>query len=291
MFPDQLERRFAACPVVYFPYGLCEPHGPHDALGLDALKAHGVCCAAARAHGGIVAPPEYWHCHELGIYASWLHNNVGQVERSWLTAVPPWMHFKHLCYHVRAADVLGFHVAVFVTGHYGPNWEDLKTMLALAQPWSGTRLFGLPDFEANTPGFHGDGKSGADHAGCVETSLLWALHPECVDVSRLPDPSQKGPHFAMGQTAFESNRRTGQRMVEDEVRWLGEMASKLLDEYAKVKPSHDRLRRFEDVERMWDEAVRPKVPDLASMRQTRPGDEPVPEHSKWYANWRVPDRA
>ena len=36
MFPDQLERAFAECPVVYFPYGLCEPHGPHNTLGLDA---------------------------------------------------------------------------------------------------------------------------------------------------------------------------------------------------------------------------------------------------------------
>ena len=28
MFPDELEAAFAACPVVYFAYGLCEPHGP-----------------------------------------------------------------------------------------------------------------------------------------------------------------------------------------------------------------------------------------------------------------------
>ena len=39
MFPDQLERRYADWPVLYQTYGLCEPHGPHNALGLDALKA------------------------------------------------------------------------------------------------------------------------------------------------------------------------------------------------------------------------------------------------------------
>ena len=32
MFPDQLEAALAACPVVYFPYGLCEPHGPQNAV-------------------------------------------------------------------------------------------------------------------------------------------------------------------------------------------------------------------------------------------------------------------
>ena len=27
MFPDHLEAAFAACPLVYFAYGLCEPCG------------------------------------------------------------------------------------------------------------------------------------------------------------------------------------------------------------------------------------------------------------------------
>src|SRR5580765_6512293 len=79
MFPDELERAFAARPVVYYSYGLCEPHGPHNTLGLDALKAHAIVCAAARAHGGIAAPPDYWHIHELGGYAVWSANNVGEV--------------------------------------------------------------------------------------------------------------------------------------------------------------------------------------------------------------------
>ena len=66
MFPHQLEAAFAACPAVYFPYGLCEPHGPHSAVGLDALKAHGILLRLAQAHGGIVAPSDYWHVHRTG---------------------------------------------------------------------------------------------------------------------------------------------------------------------------------------------------------------------------------
>ena len=96
MFPDELEQAFAACPVVYFAYGLCEPHGPQNAVGLDALKAHAIACATARAHGGLVAPPDYWHIHELSGYAWWAHQNVGQVERAWLTAMSPWQHFKKI---------------------------------------------------------------------------------------------------------------------------------------------------------------------------------------------------
>jgi|SRR5579884_756548 len=288
MFPDALEQAFARCPVVYFPYGLCEPHGPQNTLGLDALKAHAIACRAAREHGGIVAPPDYWHIHELGGYAAWAEGAIGQVERSWLTCLPPWQHFKNVCYHVRMADVLGLHGAIFLTGHYGPNWEDLKTLLNLVQPHVGTRLYGLPDFEANQPGFEGDGASG-DHAGKVETSLLWALEPECVDISRLPPKETPGPHFAMGASAYESNRKVGERMVADEVRWLGEKARELLIEYERVKPQHT-LRTFEQVEQLWDTVVRPVLKQLKSMQELFWEDQkPVPVGSCWYANWHVPD--
>jgi creatinine amidohydrolase len=290
MFPDELERAFGACPLIYFTYGLCEPHGPQNALGLDALKAHAIACTAAWEHGGIVAPPDYWHVHELGGYASWADRAVGQVQRSWLTSVPPWVHFKNICYHLRTADALGFHAALLITGHYGPNWQDLKTMLDLVQPHIGTRLYGLPDFEANQPGFAGDHKSGGDHAGRVETSLLWALEPECVDMSRLPAAGEAGPFFAMGANAGESNRLVGERMVADEVRWLGGKARELLTAYDQLQPEH-RLRTFQDVEELWETVVRPRIREFRSMQQLFPNQQPVPPDSVWFANWHVPDRA
>lgn len=288
MFPDQLEAAFEACPVVYYPYGLCEPHGPQNTVGLDALKAHGIACEAARAHGGIVAPPDYWHIHELGGYALWSHRAVGEVARSWLTCMPPWQHFRNICYHIRSADVLGFHAAVFLTGHYGPNWKDLKTLVDLVQPHVGTRLYSLPDHEANQPGFDRDNNSGGDHAGKVETSLLWALHPECVDLSRMPPEGTPGPHFAMGRNAGASDRRTGERMVADEVAWLGRKAGKLLEDYASCRPEH-RLRTFQDVERLWEDVVRPALKDFETMKDAWSEDAQLPEDSVWHANWHVPD--
>ncbi len=88
MFPDELDAAFARCPLAWLTYGLCEPHGPHNALGLDGLKAHALACAAARAHGGIVAPPEYWHIHEIGRFAaSTCVRKFGESRRMWLTAV------------------------------------------------------------------------------------------------------------------------------------------------------------------------------------------------------------
>lgn len=285
MFPDELEEAFAACPVVYFPYGLCEPHGPHCALGLDALKAHAIVCRAAREHGGIVAPADYWHIHEISGYASWSARNIGEAPHAWLTAMPPWQHFKNVCYHVRAADRLGFEAALFFTGHYGPNWQDLKLLLEIIQPYVGARLYGLPDFEANEPGFNG---CTGDHAGKVETSLLWAVEPECVDMSRLPAPSETGPHFAMGGNAREADRRIGEHMVADEVRWLGGKARELRDAYGE-KAECPRLHTFQEVETLWSEVVIPRLPEFQTMQYWGEEGRP-PAESRWHANWPLPNR-
>jgi creatinine amidohydrolase/Fe(II)-dependent formamide hydrolase-like protein len=289
MFPDELERAFEQCPLVYFTYGLCEPHGPHNTVGLDALKAHAIACRVAQTYGGIVAPPDYWHIHELGGYAAWAERAVGQAPRTWLTCVPPWMHFKQICYHIRQADVLGFHAAILLTGHYGPNWSDLKRLLELIQPAVGARLYGLPDFEANQPGFDNDQQSGGDHAGKVETSLLWALEPASVDMSRLPPDAATGTHFAMGADAHASNRKVGERMVADEVGWLGTKAQELLTAYDREQPLH-RLRTFEDVELLWETVVRPELRHFQSMQNLWDEQTAPPQGSVWHANWRVPDR-
>jgi len=290
MFRDELEAALQACPVVYFAYGLCEPHGPQNALGLDILKAHAICCAAARTHGGIVAPPDFWHVHEHAGEAAWFAQVIGET-RSWCTAVPAWHHFKSVAFHIRAAHQMGFHAALFVTGHYGPNWKDLNTLLALYQPHVAPRLYGLPDFEANTPGFQGDGHSGGDHAGRIETSLLWALLPECVDTSRIPAqrPERLEDQFAMGPDAAKADRRVGERMVEDEVRYLGKKTQELLAEYERSRPGRPPFT-FEDVERIWDADVRPRLEDFECCQQLYGTQPPPPEGSRWRPHWNQPIR-
>jgi creatinine amidohydrolase len=288
MFPDQLEQAFVECPLVYFTYGLCEPHGPHNALGLDELKAHAIACAAARAHGGIVAPPDYWHIHEVGGYGNWAHHQIGNPPRTWLTSIPPWQHFKNVCYHVRMADSLGFHAAILLTGHYGPNWQDLNRLVAIIQPHVGTRLYALPEFESNYKGFTGDGSNTGDHAGRVETSLLWALEPECVDISRIPERTQAVTHFALGEDAYQASRQIGERMVADEVEWLSNKARELLGVYKQIQPKHTLLT-FQDVENLWHKVALPELGAFESMKEIWEWQEPIPEDSPWYANMKIPD--
>jgi creatinine amidohydrolase len=281
MLPHQLEAAFAARPALWLAYGLCEPHGPHCAVGLDGLKAHALAVAAARAHGGIVAPPDWWHVHELGGYALWAEREIGEVERTWLTAVPPWVHFKNVCYHLRAAEALGFRAAIAVTGHHGPNYLDLATLVERIQPRLRMRVRGLADFELNRPGFPGDGADG-DHAGKVESSLLAALEPGLVEMERVPeDPSF--PLFAMGRDAAEASPEAGAAMAAAIVAGLGEVMERLLADWDSARPS--RLTTFDDVEDFWDREMAPRLGELSSMRTTWYDKSAPDTGSRWRRNW------
>jgi creatinine amidohydrolase len=283
MFRDELESAFDERPIVYLTYGLCEPHGPHNALGMDALRPHAAACLAAREHGGIVAPPVCWHVHEQGAEGAWAWSRIGEA-RPWLTAVPVWVFLRNMCYHIRAADALGFNGAVIYSGHAGPFTKDIDTVLEILRPHVAMRVAVLIGVGATCR--FPDGKGMGGHSGRGETSVLWATNPDCVDLSRLPAPGAPGPHFALGQYAGEANRKLGELMVADIVKRLGEMATQLLAEYAKAKPERKPLT-FDDVERIWQEQIRPLIPDFACMRDLGAKQEPPPDDSRWHANWRV----
>src|SRR6478736_6625150 len=59
LLPAEIESIFARTPVAYLPWGALEYHGKHAAVGLDGLKAHGLCVELAKAAGGLVLPPVY----------------------------------------------------------------------------------------------------------------------------------------------------------------------------------------------------------------------------------------
>jgi creatinine amidohydrolase len=163
----------------------------------------------------------------------------------------------------------------------------LNELVALLQPFVGTRLYSLPEFESNYKGFSGDGKEKADHAGKVETSLLWALRPECVDASRIPAEYQPGQQFAMGKDAPLVNRQVGERMVAAEVEWLGAKSAELLAEYDRLQPRHT-FTTFEAVERVSAEVVMPRLPTFATMQEKWDWQTDLPADSPWARNARVP---
>ena len=88
----------------------------------------------------------------------------------------------------------------------------------------------------------------------------------------------------MGSDAREASRTIGERMVEDEVEWLGAKARELLAEY---RPDGNHMPRFRDVEEFWSTEVEPKLTDFESMQQRFADRGSVPQDSVWYRNWRA----
>jgi hypothetical protein len=191
-----------------------------------------------------------------------------------------------MLYHIRTMDMLGFHAAIVFSGHAGPHCADFPVVQELLQPHFATRLALIFDYDVIPKEFMPE----FNHAGTVETAYLWATDPDCVDLSRCPPPGTPGPHFAMFENAHETDRRMGERIVAGLAANLAAKGKALLDEYDRVQPTRKPLT-FDEVEQVWDEVMRPRLPEFRCMQDLADGQEPPSADSIWYANWKVPQRS
>lgn len=240
MFPDEFVEIRNRFPVCWMAYGLAEPHGPYNALGLDWLKAQALVERAAKTHGGIVAPPMCWHIQEMpefhdnGAGVGWLCDNG--VKEPLASSIPADLFYRMVFHQIRDFDARGFHAAVLVTGHYGGLEKTLRCICEYYARRTGSpiRLNAIADWECMDPGIpHAKG----DHAGVTETSQLMVLCPGLTDLERTKAPQEIGERFA-GKD-FEKERvipsiEIGEPIVESQITGLGEIAKRLLDEYSPV---------------------------------------------------------
>jgi creatinine amidohydrolase len=162
--------------LVYLPLGTIEWHCEHLPVGLDALTAHGVCLRAAARTGGIVYPPLYYGTgggHGRYPWTVMMEDDAAiaaQLQRT-LT---------------RLQD-FGVQRAVLFSGHFAD--EQLALLATIEARW---REVGDPMKVMATSVNRAEGADlGPDHAGVFETTLLHALWPDRVDISRLPP---RNPH-------------------------------------------------------------------------------------------------
>ena len=97
----------------------------------------------------------------------------------------------------------------------------------------------------------------------------------------------------MGANARESNRRIGERMVADEVAWLGAEGARAA-RAAPAGAAEPAAADFAEVEALWQEVVAPALPGFRTMQPL--WDErsaPPAEESVWRANWPIegPDQS
>lgn len=274
MFPDELLAAQARYPLVYLPLGLSEPHGPHCAIGLDAVKAHELCQRAAQAYGGIVAPPFFWQIHETGYHAPWGEAMLGNVN-TFLTSLPPWVMLHVFLYQLRTMAARGFHAVIVVTGHYGGNQFDLRLVADVFSKYTPMQVSAWSDDELIVhPKYHGD------HAGATETSQLWYMRPDLVDISRLSPEAVASHYYAAGPDALDSSRKLGEEIVRSQIERLGAIGQDLLSRY--TQPIPPSALSFDKTEAIWDEIVARK--DEWVTLKLWEGQTPVSPQSSWYAN-------
>ena len=236
MLPHEFIAARNQTPVCYMAYGLAEPHGAYNALGLDWLKAYTLVQAAAETSGGIVAPPFAWHIQELpefhddGKGNGWLCDNG--VSQPLSSSIPANLFYRMFLYQIRAIDARGFHAAIMVTGHYGGVERIMRKICEyyLRRTSSPLRLYAIADWEC----IDQDLPYRGDHAGICETSQLMALCPGLTDLSHQTASHELGPRYAAGVNFADGPHPTeaiGKEIVDSQIRNLGTTAQRLLSEH------------------------------------------------------------
>jgi len=217
MLPHQLEKRISACPLVYIPVGSLEWHCEHLPVGNDSIKMHALCCEAARAGGGVVFPPLYFGILGMIPYgAKYRYPANLPVSPDFLTGI--------LRTTLEGLEKVGFRAAILTTGHTCE--EQRALMRTVAGGYRGAmRVYGTDDME-----WAKDMDFNSDHAGKWETSILWHLRPELVDVRRLPGDIAVPLEGVYGDDPrLHASRELGERVVASIARDLARKGRQLLD--------------------------------------------------------------
>lgn len=176
LMPAEIETIHAAHPIAYLPWGALEYHGTHAAVGLDGLKAHGLCMQLAQTVGGLVLPPVYVAANTIKLAPGLNHKRHSlNFSETTLRALAR-EHFMQL------ADEQ-FRVVFTLCGHVGqPHYDIIKDEAAqFNAAQSATRIIATSETDLIDKSI-----VIVNHAALGEVSLLLHTDPDCVDLSRLP---------------------------------------------------------------------------------------------------------
>jgi creatinine amidohydrolase len=247
MFPDELREAIETCPLCLTCFGLAEPHGPYNAIGLDYLKARALIERSARENGGVVAPPFCWHVQERPEF-DWCGKHG--VEQAYASSITADLFLQIVLQQVRAFDARGFHAAILVTGHYGGLENDIRLLCEFYTRRTGSpiRLAAFADWELiDFENYRGD------HAGVCETSQLMALRPELVDLDRTVENSPLGKFCGSAfpnKSGVMPSAELGESIVSSQIRRLAEVQAELLGSY---RPSDGwEAPTLNDVSDLWN---------------------------------------
>jgi creatinine amidohydrolase len=174
--PAEIEAIFSRHPIAYLPWGALEYHGKHAAIGLDGLKAHGLCVELACAAGGLVLPPVYVAANTMkGVKDLTFKRHSLDFSESTLRFLVR----EHLD---QLADEQ-FRLVFVLAGHVGqPHYDIIKDE---AQQFNARQSFTRAIATSETDLLPRELVI-VNHAALGEVSFLMHTDPNCVDLTRLP---------------------------------------------------------------------------------------------------------
>lgn len=171
--PEQINLIREQSDIAFVPWGALEWHCQHAPIGLDSIKAEGICQAIAQRMGGVVLPAISMGVNTIKPFKGFPHSIdfsgelVAEVAAAFCSQL---------------ADE-GFRIVVLLTGHYPP--EHLAALEAGAckarKAYQDIDFVVWADNELMGKAYRGD------HAGATETSFQLLFDSSNVDLTSLPD--------------------------------------------------------------------------------------------------------
>lgn len=196
MLPYEIVEIRSKCPIAYLSIGGLEWHGEHLSVGNDILKAHALAMRCAKAGGGLAFPPLYWGENRESHLIEANHDTEGNISAKMglpkTNFAPGYMgrsiyeqdisYIELLVHMLRQVESLGFKVIVIIAGHY-PLLNHARAAVNFYSLDGKAMAWACTGYELVQDKIQDAG----DHAAKWETSLLMALRPDCVDMTRLPE--------------------------------------------------------------------------------------------------------
>jgi len=192
MLPHEIIGRRKKFPAAFIGLGGLEWHGEHLAVGNDALKAEKLCELAAEKTGGF-AFPTLWYgepritrlievkYEDTRSHMKFKKHKFSEKYRGYKKSPEEQIKFyKELLFHTLVQmNSLEMKAVCLLCGHYPLHEWASEVAEEFNSIFSDTQVFAGIEF-------HYPKKSkcvGGDHAAKWETSYLWYLRPDCVDMS------------------------------------------------------------------------------------------------------------
>ena len=241
MLPREIVARRKKFPAAFIGLGGLEWHGEHLAVGNDALKAEKLCELAAARSGGFAFPTLWYGEPRTCNLIEANHDDDGQIK-----ALMKFKKRKFLAKHFRKSggeqiafyrqllrhtlvqmNTLEMKAVCFLCGHYPIHDWALPVIAEFNAEFKDTQAFAGIEFHYPRKSKH----VGGDHAAKWETSYLWYLRPDCVDMSVFlgrEDEPLLGVHGIdpRKEATVEVGRKACGLIVEGMVRKAGELIAK-----------------------------------------------------------------